>query len=299
MSYLITILRREQIAQIRGVPIFVITDVALIPLSSQSEAKRAIEQAKRGPKEGLEGHASSEADSDTSEDEEVHAEDVKPEDDGRTSLESLSAPGNEDSSESRPGGPERSTSNVVEDVISKKGQYGRFAERWFSRKGWSTDKRRAQGMSTADEDNPPLVGAAEGALPKDSSEVAVDKRLANMEISGQTSDLQSRQTSQPGSQEANTANALVPKLLRTTRMLLSSRSFFYSYDFDITRRLGGEIIKNPEIPLSKTVDPLVSFSCILGDLCRAYSLISMTSSFGITTWHCLSLKTDITHSSCL
>lgn len=154
-------------------------------------------------------------------------------------------------------------------------------------------------MSTADEDKPPPVGAAEDALPKDSSEVAVDKRLANMEISGQTSDLQSRQTSQPGSQEANTANALVPKLLRTTRMLLSSRSFFYSYDLDITRRLGGEIIKNPEIPLSKSVDPLVSFSCILGDLCRAYSLISIPSSIGITTWHCLSLKTDITHSSCL
>ena len=211
----------------------------------------------------------------------------------------MSAPVNEDGSGNRPGGPERSSSNVVEDVISKKGQYGRFAERWFSRKGWSTDKRRAQGMSTADEDKLPPVGAAEDAPPKDSPEVAVEKRLANMDMTGQNSDLKSRKTSQLGNREANTANALVPKLLRTTRMLLSSRSFFYSYDLDITRRLGGEIMSNPEIPLSKSVDPLVSFLSILNDLARAFPLTSVPSSFGITIWHCLSLKTGITHSSYL
>lgn len=208
----------------------------------------------------------------------------------------MSVTANEDLSGDRPGGPERSTSNVVEDVISKKGQYGRFAERWFSRKGWSTDKRRAQGMSTTDEDKPPPVGAVEDALSKDSGEVAADKKPVDMEIPRQTSDPNSRQTSQPGSREANTANALVPKLLRTTRMLLSSRSFFFSYDFDVTRRLGGEMVKNPEIPLSKSVDPLVCILCIFADLGRASSLIYTSSSFGITTWHCLSLKADTTHS---
>ena len=186
----------------------------------------------------------------------------------------MSAAANEDLSGDRPGGPERSASNVVEDVISKKGQYGRFAERWFSRKGWSTDKRRAQGMSTADEDKPPPVGAAEDALPKDSGEVALDKKPGETDIPSQTSYPKSRQTSQPGSREANAVNALVPKLLRTTRMLLSSRSFFFSYDLDVTRRLGGEIVKNPEIPLSKSVDPLVGILCILADLGRGASLIT-------------------------
>ena len=180
---------------------------------------------------------------------------------------------NEDLSGDRPGGPERSTSNVVEDVISRKGQYGRFAERWFSRKGWSTDKRRAQGMSTTDEDKPPPVGAAEDALPKDSGQVAVDTNPADMKIPSQTSDLRTRQNSQSGGRKADTANALVPKLLRTTRMLLSSRSFFFSYDFDVTRRLGGEIVKNPDIPLSKSVDPLVSIPCIFADLGRLSSLM--------------------------
>ena len=154
-------------------------------------------------------------------------------------------------------------------------------------------------MSTADEDKPPPVGAAEDALPKGSREVAVDNSPAIMDVSGQTGDTESGEISQLGSREANTANALVPKLLRTTRMLLSSRSFFYSYDLDITRRLGGEIMKNPEIPLSKSVDPLVSILSIFGDLPPASSLMSIISSFGITIWHCLSLKTDITSSSCL
>lgn len=154
-------------------------------------------------------------------------------------------------------------------------------------------------MSTADEDKLSPAGAAEDAPPKDSPEVAVEKGLVNMDLSGQTSDLKSRKTSQLGNREANTANALVPKLLRTTRMLLSSRSFFYSYDLDITRRLGGENMRNAELPLSKSVDPLVSFSSIFNDLARALPLISIISSFGITILHCLSLKMDITHSSCL
>ena len=154
-------------------------------------------------------------------------------------------------------------------------------------------------MSTADEDKLPPVGTAEDAPPKDSPEFAVEKRLANMDITGETSDLKSRKTSQLGNREANTTNALLPKLLRTTRMLLSSRSFFYSYDLDITRRLGGEIMRNPEMPLSKSVDPLVSFLSILNDLARAFPLTSVPSSFGITIWHCLSPKTGITHSSCL
>ena len=130
-------------------------------------------------------------------------------------------------------------------------------------------------MSTADEDKQPPVGAAEDALPKDPGEVAVDMNPADMDFPSQASELKPRQTSQPGGREADTANALVPKLIRTTRMLLSSRSFFFSYDFDVTRRLGGETVKNPDIPLSKFVDPLVSILCIFADLGRASSLIYM------------------------
>lgn len=60
-----------------------------------------------------------------------------------------------------------------------------------------------------------------------------------------------------GSRDGTTdaANTLLPKLLRTTRMLLTSRSFFFSYEFDITRRLG-EGNTSSEVPLHKSVDEL-------------------------------------------
>lgn len=51
------------------------------------------------------------------------------------------------------------------------------------------------------------------------------------------------------------ANTLLPKFLRTTRMLLTSQSFFFSYDCDITRRLR-EGDKSSELPLHKSVDEL-------------------------------------------
>ena len=61
----------------------------------------------------------------------------------------------------------------------------------------------------------------------------------------------------PGSR--NNANSLLPKLLRTTRVLLTSHSFFYSYDMDITRRSGTGSAKSSDLPLYKSADPLVSY----------------------------------------
>lgn len=142
VAYLITILRREQVAQIRGVPIYVITDVALIPLSSQTEAKKAIDHAKDSLRKGSGGPAIVAEDTDTSDDEEVHAELIAEEDDQSSPTSSGSKRG---FPATRPDRSERSTSNVAQDVLARKGQYGRFAERWFSKKGWSTEKRRAQG----------------------------------------------------------------------------------------------------------------------------------------------------------
>lgn len=53
---------------------------------------------------------------------------------------------------------------------------------------------------------------------------------------------------------AQVANPLLPKFLRTTRMLLTSRSFFFAYDIDITRRLGTG--NASQLPLHKSVDKL-------------------------------------------
>lgn len=81
-------------------------------------------------------------DTDTSDDEEVHLEVIAEEDQQSSPSSSWSK---RDFPVAQREGCERTTSNVAQDVLTRKGQYGRFAERWFSRKGWSTEKRRAQG----------------------------------------------------------------------------------------------------------------------------------------------------------
>lgn len=128
------------------------TGVALIPLTSQKDAKNAIAQAKLSLEaESHEQTLEASADSDTSEDEESH----------------LTSPTEPKSPETS--APTTKSSGVAEDVIGKRGQYGRFAERWFSRKGWSSEKRRTQGMSTDSlpkperETSPSQKGEAAGA----------------------------------------------------------------------------------------------------------------------------------------
>ncbi|KAI9660528.1 MAG: hypothetical protein M1821_009879 [Bathelium mastoideum] len=143
----LTTSRRKQVAKIQGKPIYVIQDVALIPLASQVEANAAIsaarEQLIQDSQEPIEN---------------AIAEDESIPDNASSTL------GKEEASPGSPATPAREseektaadkghkkTTSVVEDVISKRGAYGRFAERWFSKAGWSSDKRRTLGMSSQDD----------------------------------------------------------------------------------------------------------------------------------------------------
>ena len=208
--------------------------MVLVPLSSQSEAKKAIDQAK----ETSQAQASPHVDSDASDIEDFHVDDVAGEND-QTPPVDTDLPIKEDSTKARPGLHERGSSNVAEDVIGKKGQYGRFAERWFSKKGWGVDKRRMQGMSTEN---------IEKASSSEDGSRMVKPEPCNLGLSEQN-------TGSIGHTQV-VAHTLLPKLLRTTRTLLGSRSFFYSYDLDITRRIGHQVHKSSELPLHKSVDPL-------------------------------------------
>ena len=262
VSYLIGILSREQVAQVRGCPIYVITDVALIPLTSQSEAEKALNQAKESLKRSGQYGAPSPV-SDTSDDDETHVEAGEHEDNDQALPFSSGSSTKEGHSAARPLGSARSTSSVTEDVIGKKGQYGRFAERWFSKKGWTTEKRRAQGMSA---DGVGMLGKSidqgTGLIDLESKTPSAESMLDGGKGSDRTIDLEipnpAGGNDMSGSPPANVVNTLIPKLLRTTRMLLGSRSFFFSYELDITRRVGTNDYKGSEVPLHKSVDPLVS-----------------------------------------
>lgn len=213
-SFLITITRREQVAQIRGFPIYVVTGVAITPCSSQAEAESAIARTIKH----LDSAPADEVDDDTDtveDDEEVlprasdEVEDVIDDSDVEADLSSKD--------------PIRST--VAEDVIRRRGSFGRFAQRWFSRKGWVLDQKRTMGLSAL---GPEAPASARGSKSTRSSEDSLEA----------------------------TAAAFLPKLLYTAQIFFgSSRSFFFSYDFDITRRWGECKPFSLDQPLHAQVEP--------------------------------------------
>lgn len=212
LSYLVTITRRQQVAQICGHPIYVVTEVAVTPCTSKGGAEEAIRRTS--------DHLSRQS-RDSGNESDSSEEDV--EFPSRTSDEVDDAV--IEDGDARPGS---ARSRVAEDVIRRRGSYGRFAQRWFSRSGWTLDQKRNMGLSNAPK------------VPETGS------------VATETSD----QTQEGLEQVAPSEPELLPKLLRTAQVLFgSSRSFYFSYDFDLTRSLDERSVPpNTETPLHNQVD---------------------------------------------
>ncbi|KAM0180346.1 hypothetical protein ACHAPC_007663 [Botrytis cinerea] len=227
-SFLISITKREQVAQVQGKPIYVITEVALTPLSSKNEAEISIDSTKAGLlKSNIEGqHGLDESDSE----DDVVSDEV--EDD--TSVEA-----------------HKRTSSVAEDVISKKGGYGRFAQKWFSKKGWAVDQKKNLGMSAEPYST---VEQASKATDVSATISGVTEGKSDISIPDKGKDIEDIETPENIS---DIAESMLPKLLRTSQILFgASRSYYFSYDHDITRSLANKRNTNSELPLHKEVDPL-------------------------------------------
>ncbi|KAK6540053.1 hypothetical protein TWF694_008883 [Orbilia ellipsospora] len=262
-SWLIAITKRSPVAEIKGRQIFVITDIALIPLHSKAEAEAAIARVKAKYANKHPGSSGEDIDSD----DDYDGESILSSDDDVS-----------DEPPRRPHHQRMSSSSIAEDVIGKKGLYGRFAERWFSKRGWQVDRNRLQGLSgkgelggesfpmrkiksrtgspdseTADKAVSPILDAqaqeSQGEMTKPGDDTAL----------GTPTVTDSDQPSQePVDEEVveGVANSLTPKLLRTTKLLLAaSRSFYFSYDYDITRSILKQTATSNEVPLYKKVDP--------------------------------------------
>ncbi|GME25158.1 Synaptojanin [Neofusicoccum parvum] len=256
-SFLIAISRRELVAQVRGKPIYVVTDVALIPLASQAEANNAIAQARESQKRhrGSEGNgedSGSESDTDT---------DTDTSSDHLTVDESLpDTPPQEAEKDATTATALDQRTSVAEDVIGRKGVYGRFAQRWFSRKGWSAEGRRMQGMSSDEDLAQKPKSRSPAPAPQD--EPAAAAATASSPVSPPASGFAA--TVKPTQELAenlpkpsdNTTGTLLPKILKTTKLYFSSRSFFFSYDFDLSRSLGKQRETHSSLPLFKLYDPL-------------------------------------------
>ena len=228
--------------------------MALIPLSSHSDAQKAVLEAEETSRPGPAEPEAGASDNEWSDGKDSHAGGTTTSEDGHGSPATTS-PADEGHVIARPQLPRRGSSNVAQDVIEKKGQYGRFAERWFSRKGWTAERRRAQGMSVHDEPRLSDLGAASAGQREQRpvSDISIEKVEGN---EGAAVAEQRVRATNP--KKAKSAYTLLPKLLRTTKLLLSSKSFFFSYELDITRRLGTKAATATDVPLHKAVDPLVT-----------------------------------------
>lgn len=244
-SYCIAISRRTQVAQIWGKPIYVITGVAIIPLASQAEAEQAIQQAKKSSarldrKKTAKEPAESE-DEDSDEDTVVSEERVSLDEDEPSSVPRTSLDVAETGEKREPG--------IVEDVITKKGGYGRFADRWFSRRGWNTDQ--TQKVVPPEERKDVSEESENGGEPE-------DQPLETHQSWPQAPTIQedSKDKSNDSAQEHLTTS-LIPKLVQTTKLLFNSRTFFFSYDLDISHSLGSQRRGTSEMALHKQFDQQV------------------------------------------
>ena len=290
VNYLIVITSRQQVAIVNQVPVYVVTDVALIPLSSQSSAQEAIAKAKASRARPT---SEDEAETDTDDD-----------GDGDDESETAERGDHKDALPIAAGGvgsTRSSTESNRPDTVGSRGVYGLFAQKWFSKSGWTAAKPKGgQGEKSVSVEGPTTSMEATDDEPGN-RDVTPALTPALEERGGQLTDLREgtapppslRPENKPAPElesfpalplseeerveqskiaeqvKGNTVHSLTPKLLHTTRLLLgSSKSFFFSYDMDITRPFSHQqqqqqqqqvkaTEKAGDAPLWTNVDPLV------------------------------------------
>ncbi len=227
--FLIAITQREQVAHIFGKPVYVVTDVAILPLASQTEASRAIATALESlnPSEG----SATDTDTDVSD---TEANNSNPRDPPEPEIPIDQQPSQKSN-----------TTSIARDVIANRGQYGRFATQWFSKQGWAG----GSGATPKQDDQPKAAGSTTEA------DAGVGPNQPQVGDDPQTQEREKEQDAEKLTSGASITET-IPKILRRTRMLFTSGSYFFSYEFDLTRRLA---ITNgkAEAPSPETLDPLV------------------------------------------
>ncbi len=233
LSYLIAITGRQQVAQIRGYPVYVVTDVALTPCTSQNAAETAI------------GHTALKLRRDSNE------KPIEETSDTESEVEALPSATGVDDTEDPDAQSDREVlqtsqlgeeRGIAQDVFKKNGSYGRFAQRWFSSKGWMGNRQRSLGLS----------GVGTTSMIEREDEVSRSKKgNDDKELSKTVS--QERVDEPPGS---TAGESLTPKLLRMAHIWFgSSKSFFFSYDMDLTRDIASRTATISHIPLHRVADP--------------------------------------------
>lgn len=148
-------------------------------------------------------------------------------------------------------------SSIAEDVIKNRGSYGRFAQKWFSRKGWQIDQKRNLLLSGTDEED----------AQSDAADTTTTTTSSNQkEGADDNKDLSKTVVKENvGAPSAPSAGeTMLPKLLRMAHIWFgTSRSFYYSYDVDLTRSIASRASAPKDLSLHKTADPTFFWNRVL------------------------------------
>lgn len=222
----------------------------MIPLGSQAEAQKAINHTQKLAKKNK--------DKPEQEDDDIQS------DTGSTAEGTVDNDHSVDSDREVPE-PSRGRPSVdlgefgiVKNVIEKKGAYGVFADKWFSKRGWTTGSKKSQGMSNKQDntvelkEKNPLNAAVENASAEAANEEETAKSWPEVpEVKGTTAD------DKTTIEQERLTTSLIPKLVQTTKLLLSSRIFHYSYEQDITNRNIAQSRSSSDAALYKEANPEV------------------------------------------
>lgn len=207
-SYLIAITKREEVAKIFGKPVYLVKDVTLLPLSSIGEATTCIrdfESVHQGSDE-----------SDASSSDEENGESPK-----RFTSDLGTTPGDD----IKPfNGKNRSSTSIAESVATRNVTFGNFASQWLTRQKSSNAER-------SDDQANDSISEPKPASSKDQIVEDIERahRMKDAKDTGPATE--------PQETKYVATTGLLPRILRTTKMLLTSGSYFYSHDFDLTHNL--------------------------------------------------------------
>lgn len=159
----------------------------------------------------------------------------------------------------------RRATSIAQDVIQQKGIYGRFTQRWFSKGGWKADNRRNQGLSSEEDlSRAPTMDqlAAVNPAPSDSEEQVAQNQTQDKEETKGDAPVPNeppKELEQAVEKDFQTDTIpLLPKLLTVTKLFLSSKSFYFSYDYDLSRGIANQPNPSSSNPLHRTFDQVVS-----------------------------------------
>ncbi|EAW07242.1 SacI domain protein [Aspergillus clavatus NRRL 1] len=235
-SFLISITQRQQVAQIQGKPVYTITNVAIIPLSSQTDASQAIAQARENALQDDAGQGETASEGSISDTETDNEE-----------TDVVSVPGSP-TQETPP--PRNRSGSIAEEVIGKRLRFGRFAASWLSRKTLGLP-----GLSNVGHDTAEILLGKENDLGTELHSLSdVQRTIAPDAVAEDSAESLVEDEKQPPS--VNSSVDLLPKLLRYTKLIYSSQNFFFAYDYDLTRSISAQEMRNGHLPLHRVVDEM-------------------------------------------